>query len=171
MTRSNDEILNAWLRDAHGMESQAEDMLETHAQRLEHYPDLANRIRQHLEETRSQRDRLQTCMDTRGVSTSTLKDMTGKLTAFAGGMIGSMAADEVVKGTIGTYAFEQFEMVCYRSLIAAAHAAGDTDTAAVCEGILTEEEAMANWVWDNVPEVTTAYMAREASGADEPAKR
>lgn len=40
-----------WLRDAHAMEKQAEKMLKSQAQRLEHYPLLQKRIEEHIDET------------------------------------------------------------------------------------------------------------------------
>ena len=40
-----DEHLNQWLRDAHAMEQQAEEMLSAQASRLEHYPVLRGRSR------------------------------------------------------------------------------------------------------------------------------
>ena len=76
-----DEHLNQWLRDAHAMEQQAEEMLSAQASRLEHYPVLRGRIQEHLEETRSQRQRLETCMQRRGVSPSAMKDFAAKVTA------------------------------------------------------------------------------------------
>lgn len=45
------ENLMDWLRDAHAMEQQAEQMLKAQAARIEHYPQLKARIEQHLEET------------------------------------------------------------------------------------------------------------------------
>jgi ferritin-like metal-binding protein YciE len=41
-----------WLRDAHAMEEQAETMLNGQLSRLESYPDLKERIRQHIQETK-----------------------------------------------------------------------------------------------------------------------
>jgi len=50
MTESAEHLLD-WLRDAHAMEQQAEQMLRAQSGRLEHYPELKTRIDQHLEET------------------------------------------------------------------------------------------------------------------------
>ena len=46
--------LEDWLRDAHAMEKQAEEMLKAQAKRIEHYPALSARIDQHLHETEHQ---------------------------------------------------------------------------------------------------------------------
>ncbi len=88
------------MRDAHAMEEQAEQMLSGMSSRIENYPDLATRIQQHLEETRSQRQRLEACMQRRGVSTSTMKDMTARFTALMQGVGGAMSGDEVIKGAL-----------------------------------------------------------------------
>ena len=43
-----------WLRDAHAMEEQAETQLNGMKDRVKDYPQLQNRIIQHLDETRQQ---------------------------------------------------------------------------------------------------------------------
>ncbi|WP_420038472.1 DUF892 family protein [Halomonas alkaliantarctica] len=111
--------LENWLRDAHAMEKQAEEMLKSQAKRLEHYPALRARIDQHLEETTHQSDKLERLMTELGIDTSALKDMGGKLSAFGQALGGMMAGDEVVKGGIASYAFECFEIASYKALIAA----------------------------------------------------
>lgn len=169
MTDMN-ETLNQWLRDAHAMEEQAEQMLKTQASRIESYPELAARIRQHLEETRSQRDRLESCIERRGASSSSMKDMAARLSAMMQGMGAMMSSDEVMKGILTSYAFEHFEVASYRILVAAAEAVGDAETARVCEAICGEEEAMASWLADHIPGVTQTYLSRESADMDE-AKR
>lgn len=51
MTEARDWLIT-WLRDAHAMEEQAETMLAAQAERIDNYPELEQRIRQHLQETR-----------------------------------------------------------------------------------------------------------------------
>lgn len=161
------EIVNQWLRDAHAMEEQAEDMLQAQAGRIENYPELKARIERHIEETRSQRDRLEACIRGRGASTSEVKDLVGKFTAMMQGMSGVFVGDEVVKGTLASYAFEHLEIASYRLLAAAARADGDTQTAQVCEEICREEEAMASWLATNMEGIATTYLRRAgvSSGA------
>ncbi len=50
-----------WLRDAHAMEEQAETMLNSMLSRVEHYPELHQRIQQHIEETRTQQSLVRQC--------------------------------------------------------------------------------------------------------------
>ena len=57
-----------------------------------------------------------------------------------------------------------FEIASYKSLIAAAESAGETEVARVCQEILQDEEEMAAWLDERVPEVTQLYLKREAVG-------
>lgn len=165
MTRA-DEHLNDWLRDAHAMEQQAEKMLESTASRLESHPELRERIEQHLEETREQARLLKSCIDRRGAGTSTMKDMAAKVTGMGQGLSGLFVSDEVVKATLASYTFEHMEIASYRSLIAAAEAAGDSETAGVLRRILPQEEAMAEWLGKRIGGVTQHFLhLEEAPGA------
>lgn len=164
------ENLIDWLRDAHAMEQQAEKMLKAQSERLEHYPDLKARIDQHIQETLGQQKLIDGCLQRLGESSSTIKDITGKLMAFGQAMGGSMMSDEVVKGAMGGYVFENFEIASYTVLIAAAEAAGDAETKAVCEQILPQEQAMAEWLLLHLPQVTQAFLVRSKT-PDVEAKR
>ena len=167
MTTTANEHLNDWLRDAHAMEQQAEKMLQAQAERLEHYPDLRARIVQHIEETQWQQSVLDAALTRRGISNSVIKDLGGKLAAFGQGVGGMMTSDEVVKGAMAGYVFENLEIASYTSLIAAAQAVGDTQTQAACERIIVEERAMAAWLLEHLPEVTQAFLTRaETPGAE-----
>jgi ferritin-like metal-binding protein YciE len=163
------ERLTQWLRDAHAMEEQAETMLSAQASRLENYPELRQRIEQHISETQNQARRLEECMNRLGSDTSSMKDAAGKMTAMMQGMGGMFAGDEVVKGAMAGYTFEHLEISAYKALIAAAEAVGDQQTAAACRENLREEEAMADWLSQHLPGVTQQFLMREEAG--EPAKR
>jgi ferritin-like metal-binding protein YciE len=165
-----DQELNQWLRDAHAMEAQAEQMLAAQAGRIKNYPELAAGIERHLEETRSQKARLERCLERRGTSSSGLKDTAMKLTAMMQGLSGSTASDEVAKGAMASYTFEHFEISAYRMLVAAAELAGDSETARVCEDICREEEAMAAQLEALLPRIATTYLERSAREMEE-AKR
>jgi len=158
------EWLVQWLRDAHAMEEQAETMLAGQAERIESYPELAERIRQHLEETKIQASRLREVLEGMGEGTSTLKDTGGKLMATAQAMGGMFAGDEVLKGSLASYTFEQMEIASYRMLIAAAEHCGETQARQACEANLQEEIAMAQWLDSHLPGTTRAFLDRASSG-------
>nr|WP_314539473.1 DUF892 family protein [uncultured Massilia sp.] len=163
MTTTADENLNDWLRDAHAMEQQAEKMLKAQAERLEHYPALRERIVQHIEETRWQQGQLDEILGRRNISNSVVKDLGGKLMAMGQAIGGMTASDEVVKGAMAGYVFENIEIATYTTLIVAAQAVGDTATQAACEQIIVQEKAMAAWLLEHMPEVTQAFLARSAT--------
>jgi ferritin-like metal-binding protein YciE len=158
---SAEERLMEWLRDAHAAEQQAETMLTGMASRLENYPDLKARIEQHIRETQRQADLVRGCIERRGGSTSMIKDTGGKMMAFGQAMSGMFVGDEVMKGSIASYAFEAMEIASYRILITTAEHVGDQETARVCEQILQEEKAMADWLEQNLPNLTKNYLMRE----------
>jgi ferritin-like metal-binding protein YciE len=164
------ENLIDWLRDAHAMEQQAEQMLKAQLSRIEHYPVVKARIEQHLQETLGQQTLLKERIEGLGGSTSAMKDMMGKMMAFgqaAGGMVNS---DEIIKGSIASYVFENLEIATYTALIAAAKTVGDVETQRVCEQILPQEQAMAQWLLLHLPELTEEFLVRDAT-PDVEAKR
>ncbi|WP_313116337.1 ferritin-like domain-containing protein [Ectopseudomonas guguanensis] len=164
MTKSTaTENLLDWLRDAHAMEQQAEKMLSAQAERLEHYPDLKARIVQHIDETRGQRELLESCLQRLGSSPSTFKDLSAKVMAFGQAVAGMAVSDEVVKGAMSGYVFENMEIASYTVLIAAAREAGDSQTQTACEQILKQEVAMAEWLREHLPQITVAFLQRSAS--------
>ncbi|WP_200884523.1 ferritin-like domain-containing protein [Erwinia oleae] len=160
---TNEENYLAWVKDAHAMEKQAESMLEKMADRLEHYPDLKARIQQHIEETRQQQVMVQSVIDRFDTSSSTFKDTLGKLSAFGQAMGGMMADDEVVKGAISGYVFENLEIASYTSLIAAAEVVGDVEGARIFSQIREQEVAMADWSLKHLPDVTEQFLVRSAA--------
>lgn len=159
---STKEHLIEWLRDAHAMEVQGEEVLKNQASRIQNYPQLKARIEQHVEETRAQAGLLAGCIDRLGGSTSTLKDTGGKLMALGQSLGGLIAGDEVVKSVLSCYTYEHMEIASYRILIAAAEQADDYQTKDVCERILVEEEAMAKWLGERLADITQQYLMREA---------
>jgi ferritin-like metal-binding protein YciE len=74
--------------------------------------------------------------------------MTGKLMAFGQAVGGSLMSDEVIKGAMAGYVFENVEIAAYTVLIAAAKAAGDTLTEAACEEILPRKRRWLNGSWN-----------------------
>lgn len=156
-----------WLRDAHAMEEQAEQMLRAQASRIENYPEIKQRIEKHIDETVNQGKQLESCLARYDESPSTVKDTTGKMSAMGQAIGGMFSGDEIVKGSIASYTFEHMEIASYRVLVATAEEVGDAETKRVCEAILKEEEAMAAWLEQHMPQAIHQYLQRdETPGAD-----
>lgn len=161
-TEAKENLLD-WLRDAHAMEQQAEKMLNAQAERLEHYPELKARIVQHIDETLQQQRLLDQCIARLGSTPSTLKDLGGKLMAFGQAVGGMTVSDEVVKGAMAGYVFENMEIATYTVLIAAAQSVGDHQTQAACEQIIVQEQDMSAWLLKHLPQITVAFLQRSAT--------
>ena len=165
------ETLADWLRDAYAMETQAVEMLERQSERLEHYPTLLAKVREHTEVTKHQADRVRQCLKILGTDTSSIKTGVGMLLGNMQSMSGVFAGDEVVKAGIFSYAFEQWEIANYRALIAAAEDAGEMEIRRLCEESLREEEEMASWLHTELPQITQTFLRRKANMQTSEAKR
>lgn len=146
------------------MEGQAITLLETQIDRLQNYPEAIPRLKQHLDETRDQQAKVESCLQALGEDTSTLKDAAMKVGANVQGMMHMMSCDEVLKHALASNAFEHFEAASYCSLAAAAEDAGEPDFARTCEEIMKQELAMADWVWRQLPPMTHKYLHRADAG-------
>jgi ferritin-like metal-binding protein YciE len=161
---TREENLDAWLRDAHAMENQAVELMERQTERLKNYPELLAKAREHLEVSRRQAERLQTCIDRRGAGTSALKTVMGKLTGTVQQLTGLFTSDEVMKSCIANFAFEHYEIASYTILAETARQAGDQETARICEENMREEQEMARWLEQHLPTITRQYLERDAAG-------
>jgi ferritin-like metal-binding protein YciE len=160
-----EERLMQWLRDAHAMEEQAEQMLSGTAQRLKAWPEIRLRLVKHLEETRRQSIAIQGCIERRGGRISIVKDLFARTTGLAQALSAHLVGDEVVKGLLAVYTFEQMEIASYTILRVAAERVGDSETMAVCESILAEERAMAAWAQEQLEPTTRQYLTQAPSWA------
>jgi ferritin-like metal-binding protein YciE len=166
MTTQPRDNLIAWLRDAYAMEGQAIELLERQIERREHYPEIRNKLQEHLGQTRGQQAALQQAFNLLGEAPSGLKASAMKMAANIQGMLHALASDEVMKHALGSCAFEQFEAASYQALVTAAEQAGEREVVSTCSAILREEEAMAAWIWEQLPQLTKQYLQRSATGAD-----
>jgi ferritin-like metal-binding protein YciE len=155
------ERLDQWLRDAHAMEKQAEQILSSQVSRIDSYPQVRDRIRQHLEETRGHALRIEACLKARDAGPSPLKDVGAQIIAMGQALAGMFAGDEIVKGALASYTFEQMEIASYKIIIAAARELGDINTAEACSENLAEEMAMADWLDENIGPLTREFLLRE----------
>ena len=165
MASSARDIFVVGLRNAHAMEIQARELMERQSERLTDYPEVQQKLTEHLRETEQQLKRLESCLEACGESTSSLKDTALSVAANVTAMAHSMAGDEILKNTFANNAFEHFEIASYKSLLALAGPAGAESSRPALETSLREEEQMASWIDANVQNVTMQYLAREQQAA------
>lgn len=162
MTDAQDIFLTG-LRNAHAMEKQALAIMKPQLSRIEHYPAVADRLESHISETEGQIDRLEQVLDSLGEDKSALKDMTLSVGGTLASLGHTIAPDEIVKNSFANFAFENYEIAAYKSLIALAT---QTHQSAVdlLEQNLAEEQAMADWLDQNIEAVTLQYASLSATG-------
>src|SRR3979411_1006711 len=118
MAQTAREIFVVGLRNAHAMETQARELMESQSERLDEYPEVKAKVTAHLQETNEQLKRLEQCLEALGEGTSTLKDTAQSVMANVLAMTHAVAGDEILKNTFANNAFENFEIAAYKSLIA-----------------------------------------------------
>ena len=158
------EIYTTGLKNAHALEQQATQLMERQLERYERYPEVTQKLQQHLRETEQQIARLEELMHGMGTDRSVLKD-------WATSIIGNLAAightimpDEILKNTFANHAFENFEIASYNSLITMAEATGNSGHVPTLRQSLNEEERMATWIRENTPSITLKFLQLSAEG-------
>jgi ferritin-like metal-binding protein YciE len=157
-------FLVAGLKDAHAMENQALAIMKPQLERIEAYPEVADMLRLHIRETEEQESRIERILDMIGEDRSTLKDTALRIGGAMAAMGHMPAPDEIVKNSFANHAFEHYEMAAYTSLIAVCEDAGLLDICAEMKKSLAEEEAMADWLADNIGPLTLKYLDRKQAG-------
>ncbi len=159
------DLLVSGLRNAHGMEVQARELLQRQCERLGDYPAVQAKLRQHLAETIQQLRRLEKCLDACGETASALKDTLMSALANLTAIGHAAADDEILKNTFANAAFEHYEIAAYKSLLVLCEQAGMAGLQEPLRESLAEEQRMAAWLNDHVEEVTLSYLAKKSAGA------
>ena len=147
------------LINAHAVEKQALSIMTPQVSRIEHYPEVAEQLRLHIEETNQQISRLDELLAKFDSSGSRLKELGLSLTGGMAAIAHSVAGDEILKNSFANYAFEHFEIAAYKSLITMAEDISSTDSITLLNQSLGEEQRMAQWLDDNLAAVTRKYAS------------
>lgn len=167
MSMSNDkamEIFTTGLRNQHAVENQAVALLSRQVERLENYPEMEARMRQHIDESKVQAQRLEELLSSLGTSASSLKDAGLSFMGNMAALAHTVAPDEVVKNSFANFAFEHFEIASYKSLLTLSDALGQTAAQSALQQSLSEEEDMANWIDQHLAGTTMRYLQLSAAG-------
>jgi len=155
------ELVIAWLNDAHAMELAIAQVLERHAEQAEDHPHMQAALQRHLEQTRRHADLVKGCVERMGGETSGVKTGMASVMGAVQGMTTKLAKDDLIKNTLHDYGTEHFEIACYTSLMAGAENLGDQETARVCGEILRDEQAMAEFLFQQIPPTTIEMLQME----------
>lgn len=152
------------LKNARALEHQALALMDRQIDHLENYPDVSDRLRSHRRETETQIERLDHLLDDFDAQNSMLKEIALSLTGNMAAIAHVFAPDEILKNSFANYAFENFEIASYQSLLTLADAGGFAQANAPLNTTLREEQAMAEWVRDALPRITLRYVDLKAAG-------
>ena len=158
------ELFITGLKNAHGVEHQALQLMDRQIEHLENYPEVEAMLRAHRVETEGQIARIDELLAGFDTSASAVKDA---VLSFAGNMAALahvFTPDEIIKNSFANHAFENFEIAAYTSLLALADAGGFDRARAGLQQSLGEEQRMAQRVLESVPAITLKYASLRAAG-------
>lgn len=136
------EQLPKYLADAHALEAQSIQLL-ARGPKIAGDTELARAYSEHLVESRQHQRLVEQRLDALGASPSPIKDAAMRLGALNWGAFFQGHPDTPGKLAAFAFAFEHLEIGGYEQLKRVADHAGDGETVAMAERILTEERAAA----------------------------
>ena len=160
------EIFITGLKNAHAMENQALSIMKPQVKRIENYPDVAAKLEQHITETEGQIARIEEILSGLDEGHSALKDIALSFTGTMAAMGHTVAGDEILKNSFANFAFENFEIAAYNSLIVIAEAGGYNAGSNGLKANLAEEKAMASWLEQNLAAVTSRFLSLREAGEE-----
>ena len=158
------EVYHTGVRNLHALEVSAIELTQRQVERLENYPEMAARLRQHNTESKAQIERLAAILERHDTSSSAAKNAVSAVVGNVAAALHAPAPDEVLKNTFANFAFEHQEIAAYTSLIAMAEKIGDTASVAPLQQSLSEEQAMATWIGQQIVPTTVRFMELTAAG-------
>jgi ferritin-like metal-binding protein YciE len=164
------ELFITGLKNAHAVEKQALSIMTPQVSRIENYPEVADRLRFHIEETNGQIARLDQILRELDTSGSAIKDLGLSMSGGMAALAHTVAGDEIIKNSFANYAFEHFEIASYKSLLVLAEDGGFARALPLLEQSLSEEVNMAQWIDESLPIITRRYVSLYSEGGSFGAK-
>jgi ferritin-like metal-binding protein YciE len=152
--------LVSYLTDAHAIEAQALQLLET-GPAIAGLPELAEVLRDHLGETREQQRLIAGRLRALDASPSRFQNIGMRLGGANLGAFFAAQPDTPAKLAGFAFAFEHLEIAAYELLRRVAQRAGDQETVEVADRIAAEERAAASRIagtWDAAIDVTLRQL-------------
>jgi hypothetical protein len=145
------------------METQARELMERQSERTGDFPQVQQRLRQHLQETEQQLRRIEDCLRQCGESESTFKDTALSAMANLTAMAHAMAGDEILRTRLPTTRSNTTRSPRI-SRCSPVQARRDRPFRAA-HNSRREEEQMASWIDSHFEDVTLQYLAKEERAA------
>jgi len=161
---ATNDLMIAWLNDAHAMELALVKVLENHANDAKDFPEIRARIEKHISETRWHIEVVEECLGILGKKPSVAKSAMGRVMGSVQSAATGVFRDELIKNFLSDYSAEHMEIASYRSLITAAQELNQPEIARLCEEVLQDEEEMAEWLSSHIPEITRMSLHPVGAG-------
>jgi len=158
-----EEELVSYLRDAHAIEAQALQLLET-GPGIAGFDELAVVFREHLEETREQQGLVEERLRAHDSGPARFQNTAMRIGGMNIGAFFGAQPDTPAKLAGFAYAFEHLEIAAYELLRRVAERAGDGETVAVADRILAEERRAAERIagtWDAAMDAALAKVGAD----------
>src|SRR5690606_6048447 len=153
-----EEKLTTYLADAHAIEAQSLQLLESGAKMMD-TPGWGRLFERHREESKAQQELIEQRLEAHGAKPSWWKDAAMRMGALNWGMFFQAQPDTPAKLAAFAFAFEHLEIGGYEQLRRVAERAGDTETVRAVQGILREERDAAARFAGAFDEALTAGLA------------
>jgi ferritin-like metal-binding protein YciE len=154
MSTHQKDTLVTWLKDAYAMEQGIIESLERQVGQMDDMPEAQAKVREHLELTKTQAERVKECVERLDDTVSHVKSGIANVLGSLQGLSTVAASDKILKNALGNYAIEYFEIASYMANAAAARELGYEDIAELCDTIISEEQDMADWLEEQLPILT-----------------
>ena len=163
MTRDQKTYL-AWLNNAYAQELSMATMYEMHAKDaskgLNQFPELAKKLHEHAEKCRQWAGLMKECLAHHQASPNPFKIGFGQIMGVGLGFTGDVTIDKVIMNDLTDLGMANFEIGAYITVTAAAKAMKDEHTLKAGQQILAEKRAFAQWLEQQIPEVTQTFLER-----------
>lgn len=135
-------------------------MLRGHADQAAAFPDVSAVIEEHMEETARHIVDLRGCLEDLGVHSDHIETPHAGFAEFFKSLPLASSPDLLIRNTVAEIAAEHMEIACYRAIVAAASELDEPLVHEVCERILEEEEAMADALAGQLPDLTLMHLGQ-----------
>jgi ferritin-like metal-binding protein YciE len=148
----------SWLNNAYAMEESVAEALEQQASVIKGNKEIDEKIKEHIHDTKEQSKRIKKLIESAGGEISDMKKVFGETMSMIKEKLIGTQEDKLVKFMSANYATEHLEIATYTSLIVAADQVEDEDAIEILEQSLDEEEQMADWIEERLPQLTQDYL-------------
>ncbi|HZZ99580.1 MAG TPA: DUF892 family protein, partial [Candidatus Paceibacterota bacterium] len=151
--KTADEVLETWLNHAHSMEEAIVKVLEAHRKDADGQPEVVAKIEEHLEKTRHHVQLVTARMKELDFEVSRTKKAIAQAAGSMRGFTTGQPSEKLIKNSIDEYSTEYMEIGVYQTIKAVAEGLDDALTVEMCDTIIPEEQEMADWLEENLPDL------------------